>query len=241
MPNRQGLQAGDTVQAEKISLEVAKFYDRLVFPSRSSHFRYREFLPERPGERVGDFGCGQSIFHDALREYAPPPTFLDISRNVLGTIDRGNRICADLRHLPFRDATYDRILCIGVVHHLPERSTALREMARVLVPGARLFLGVYAPRTLNARLRRLHDALPYRPWQGLVSFLTVELIHLRHLLSGKSLTREDLHMRADDFLKVPFVQYADPRTYAAEAESLGLRLLEVHRISAMNILEFQRT
>jgi SAM-dependent methyltransferase len=228
------------VQREQITREVADFYDKLVFPSRSSHPQYRDLLPGKSGERVGDFGCGQSLFYDTLQGYSPSPIFVDISRNVLGTIDHGHRICADLRHLPFRTACYDRIFCIGVLHHLPEREDVFRELARVILPGGNLFLGVYAPGTLNGRLRRLHDASGSRLWRKFVSGLTSFLIQVRHLMRGRVLSLDDVQKRAADFLEVPFVHYADPLEYVAEAEPMGLRSNGVRRISAMNIIEFKR-
>lgn len=38
--------------------------------------------------------------------------------------------------LPFEQNTFDLIVCLGVLHHLPKVSTAIREMARAATPGA---------------------------------------------------------------------------------------------------------
>jgi SAM-dependent methyltransferase len=243
MTSRSPGAAGDRLDpagVERLTREVADFYDRLVFPSRSSHDAYRAFLPDRSGERIADFGCGQSLFHEALRAHSPPPTFLDISRAALRTIDYGCRVRADLRRLPFPAASYDRILCIGVIHHLPDPRAALAEIARVMRPGARLFLGVYAPGTANARLRRLHDASPRGAWRIGVALATSGLLALGHLAQGRVLGAADLRRRTDDFLKVPFVRYAAPEEWIAEAEQAGLTRRAVHRISAMNVLELER-
>ena len=239
-PRSPGPAAGDAARAERLTREVADFYDRLVFPSRSSHEAYRRFLPQGSGERIADFGCGQSLFHDALRSHSPPPTFLDISRSALLTIAYGERVRADLRRLPFADASYDRILCIGVIHHLPDARAALAEIARVMRPGALLFLGVYAPGTANARLRRLHDASSQPVWRAGVALATSGLLAVRHLARGKLLGAADLRRRTDDFLKVPFVRYAAPDEWSADADAAGLRRRAVHRISAMNVLELER-
>ena len=140
---------------------------------------------------------------------------------------------ADLRRLPFADASYDRILCIGVIHHLPDARAALAEIARVMRPGALLFLGVYAPGTVNARLRRLHDASSARAWRASVALATSGLLALRHLAHGRILGAADLRRRTDDFLKVPFVRYATAEEWAVEAVAVGLRRRAVHRISAI--------
>lgn len=47
---------------------------------------------------------------------------------------------ADLSSLPFADGTFDLALCLVVLEHLTEPLLALREIARVLKPGGRLFL-----------------------------------------------------------------------------------------------------
>lgn len=225
---------------DRISREVADFYDRLGFPSRTSHPRYRTLLPARSGGRVGDFGCGQSLFHDGLRGHSPPPVFLDLSLPALRTIEHGHRVCADLRRLPFRSGSYERILCIGVLHHIPQRREVIDELARVVAPGGSVVLGVYAPGTLNARLRRLHRAARPRAWRALVAGLTAFLIRARHAMNGRMLGPDDVRRRTADFLDVPFVHFARPSEYEAEARLSGLRLQAVSRISAMNILHFER-
>jgi len=216
--------------------ELASFYEDMAFPSRSSHAEYRRLLPDEPGERIGDFGCGQSLFHEALRHYSPSPVFLDRSRNALSTIDYGHRVRADLRRLPFPSASYDRVLCIGVLHHLSDRSEAFHELARVIRPGGALYLGVYAPGSLNARLRRVYDSVGFSPFRAIVFAVTAFLIQCRYAMRGKLLALEDVRMRTTDFLKVPFVHFAEPVAYEAEAKSVGLRLESVRRISSMNVL-----
>ena len=42
------------------------------------------------------------------------------------------------RPLPFADATFDGLVCIDAVNHLPHRDAVFREWARVLRPGGRL-------------------------------------------------------------------------------------------------------
>jgi SAM-dependent methyltransferase len=220
---------------------VAEFYDRLVFPSRSSDPAYRALLPATPGERIGDFGCGQSLFHDALRAYAPPPIFLDLSMNALRTIEHGHRVRADLAGLPFKSGVFDRILCIGVLHHLPDRAPALRHLARVLRPRGRLILGVYSPRSVQSILRRLHEASSARAWRRFVAWGTRRLLEARYRRAGTPLAPEDSRRRARDFLEVPYVRYAPAADYVREAERFGLRAAGLGRISGMNIIHLERT
>jgi SAM-dependent methyltransferase len=230
--------ARDPVPASRA---VAEFYDRLVFPSRGAHPAYAELLPDQAGERIGEFGCGQSLFYDALREYSPSPVFLDTSMNALRTIDYGFRLRADLARLPFRAAVFDRILCIGVLHHLPERAPSFCEIARVLRPGGRLVLGVYAPGSLQSVLRRLYEASHARAWRRLLFHGTSLLIATRYRMSGRPLPAGDVERRARDILEVPFVRYAPAREYVEEVVASGIPAGQASRIAGMNILQFERS
>ncbi len=49
---------------------------------------------------------------------------------------------ADVRALPFRDASFDAIYSMGTIEHFDETEQAVREMARVLKPGGRAIIGV---------------------------------------------------------------------------------------------------
>lgn len=220
--------------------DVATFYEKLVFPSRTSHAAYAALVPQEPGERIGDFGCGQSLFYDALRAYEPAPVFLDLSMAALRSIDYGARVRGDLFHLPFVDGRFDRIFCIGVLHHLPEPGGALVELARVLRAGGGLVIGVYAPGTVQARLRRMHDLSARPVWRALWSAVTAQMIRVRYARKGQKLQTADVRARTRDFLEVPFVRYVEPDFFAAPAHAAGLRLREVRRISGMNLLVFTR-
>ena len=49
---------------------------------------------------------------------------------------------ADIRGLPFRDASFDAIYSMGTIEHFNETERAVEEMARVLKPGGRAIIGV---------------------------------------------------------------------------------------------------
>jgi SAM-dependent methyltransferase len=49
---------------------------------------------------------------------------------------------ADVRALPFGDASFDVIYSMGTIEHFDETEQAVREMARVLQPGGRAIVGV---------------------------------------------------------------------------------------------------
>jgi SAM-dependent methyltransferase len=49
---------------------------------------------------------------------------------------------ADVRALPFRDASFDAIYSMGTIEHFDETELAVKEMARVLKPGGCAIIGV---------------------------------------------------------------------------------------------------
>ncbi len=54
--------------------------------------------------------------------------------------------CDNLR-LPYRDGCFDAVISIGVIHHLTtpkRRATAVTELARILRPGGKLMMYVWA-------------------------------------------------------------------------------------------------
>lgn len=46
--------------------------------------------------------------------------------------------CDAGRSLPFPDGAFDAVICVDAINHLPDRSRALGEWARILKPGGRL-------------------------------------------------------------------------------------------------------
>lgn len=56
---------------------------------------------------------------------------------------------ASCSRLPLQDASFDVVLCVAVLHHLPDRSSragCLAEIGRVLAPGGRALVSVWSER-----------------------------------------------------------------------------------------------
>ncbi len=90
-----------------------------------------ELLP--PGDDTWlDVGCGPGIASRALAASGRRVTSLDASRAALAA-GPPHPVCASASALPFRDQSFDGVLCLEVLEHLPEPllRAAAEELARV--------------------------------------------------------------------------------------------------------------
>ena len=98
-----------------------------------------------------DAGCGEGIdlanagLSDGCRvvgvELSDGGVTASASR--IAVIDRAHLVQGSVLALPFPNATFDGAYSYGVVHHTVDPELAVRDIARVLKPGARLLIYVY--------------------------------------------------------------------------------------------------
>lgn len=116
---------------------------------------HREFLLDLEtlpgGSLVLELGCG--LGHDGLELLRAGYRLVetDVAPGQLGHARRmhqaegfgeaAGHLLADAAHLPFADCSFDGVLMVAMLHHLPDPPGALREARRVLRPGGVLVLG----------------------------------------------------------------------------------------------------
>jgi len=98
-----------------------------------------------------------------------PLVAVDISQDALAygkrTYDKSIRfVAADAGRLPMRDESFDTIVCIEAIEHVPSANGVLREIARVLRPGGLLIIST--PNKWMTSPLRAHPKNPYhvREW-----------------------------------------------------------------------------
>jgi SAM-dependent methyltransferase len=108
-----------------------------------------------PGKRVLDAGCGTAYGSEILaRSGASEVVGVDLDQAVVeaarastGTVSLE---VADVRHLPYPDASFDAAVCFEVIEHVDDPETILDELRRVLRPDGLLIVSspnrdVYPP------------------------------------------------------------------------------------------------
>jgi len=105
-----------------------------------------ELLQPHDGERILEVGCGYGRISRSL---------VDAAKIKLQGVDRSESMLlgwrqtlagkatgcrADAGQLPFKERSFDGVVCTGVLMHLPDQRLTLGELCRVLRPGGRLLV-----------------------------------------------------------------------------------------------------
>ncbi|HTO90022.1 MAG TPA: class I SAM-dependent methyltransferase [Candidatus Sulfotelmatobacter sp.] len=107
--------------------------------------RLARFLDLADGSAVLDLGCGTGCLLDWLARRLPGRwTGVDLSRSALRRAGERNPallLCSgDAERLPLRGSSFDAVVCNGAAHHFLDLDAAMREVYRLLKPGARVIL-----------------------------------------------------------------------------------------------------
>ena len=101
------------------------------------------------GSRVLEAGCGNGKNLVYLRGMGHYVEGIDFSKRlVVYSRARGINVClGDIRSMPYMDNEFDYVISVAVIHHISTyegRVMAIREMYRVLRPGGRMLVTVWA-------------------------------------------------------------------------------------------------
>jgi SAM-dependent methyltransferase len=137
--------------------------------------QYAEFESSR-GKRVLEIGVGVGSDFIRFVRAGALATGVDLTEHSIELVRRRlelEGLTADLRQadaerLPFPDGSFDVVYSWGVLHHTPDSDRAIAEAQRVVAPGGRLCVMLYARHSwLAFGLWARHALLKGRPWRTL--------------------------------------------------------------------------
>ena len=101
-----------------------------------------------PGIRLLDLGCGTGLLPALAHGRGADVAGLDVAPALLAVADRlvpeAELHVADLQRLPFADASFDAVTAVNAFQFAADPVAAIGEAARVLKPGGRLGVGLFA-------------------------------------------------------------------------------------------------
>lgn len=106
--------------------------------------------PGRSDLTILDIGCGTGAMSRKLERWGTVVSadFSTLALEFCARRDLRRRCVADAMRLPFASASFDAIVALDLLEHLPDDATALAEFIRVLKPGGRLLASVPAYQSL---------------------------------------------------------------------------------------------
>ncbi|MCK7626849.1 methyltransferase domain-containing protein [Streptomyces sp. RS10V-4] len=176
-----------------------------------------------PGSRVLEAGCGVGAQTVHLVASSPGARIVAVDRAADSLAQARGRLnaqvphagdavrwqCADLRRLPFSDASFDHVFVCFVLEHLAEPARVLAELRRVLRPGG----------TLTA-IEGDHGSVVFHPDSPAARALVGHQIRLQAAAGGNALVGRELYalLRAAGYAEVD----VRPRTVYADGSRPGL-------------------
>ena len=146
--------------------DVHEAWEAVYRTAENERFYERAFdallaeVPAPPGTKWADIGCGPGFHAMRLARRGYPVHAVDVSEAILTAArenvararlaDRVSFAVEDMTSLSFESDSYSRLLCWGVLMHVPRVGLAIGELVRVLAPGGTLVVSEGNLRSLDA-------------------------------------------------------------------------------------------
>lgn len=117
--------------------------------SRDRLFTVTGWPARMDGERILEAGCGAGRFTEVLAATGADVWSFDLSAAVEANYANNSRLAnvhifqASITAIPFAPRMFDRVLCLGVLQHMPDPAAAFRSLAAQLRPGGSIAIDVY--------------------------------------------------------------------------------------------------
>jgi len=136
---------------------------------------------------VLDVGCGPGAMTQEILDIGcefwgvdGAPRMITEGRRRFRDFTRAHFTVAEASALPFSDATFDGVVCIGVIDRVPRPEAAVAELGRVLKPGATLVMAF--PNLLS----------PYALWRSHIFYVGIGWAKRLRARFGHQLREVDL-------------------------------------------------
>lgn len=140
-----------------------------------------------PGIAVVDIGCGEGRVGRTLAEGGYRVSGLDSSETLVEAARAAGGydelVCGDATALPWPDGSFDLAIACMCLMDMPDPAGAVREAARVLAPGGRIFMAIGHP--LGGDPAFLQDYFTPQRWDNVATIgeLSMEFVGLHRPLS----------------------------------------------------------
>jgi ubiquinone/menaquinone biosynthesis C-methylase UbiE len=187
-----------------------------------------------PDARILEVGGGSGAFWKENADRIPPGWKITVSDLSPGMVDEAWRNLVvtgrayqfkeiDVQSIPFEDETFDAVIAIHMLFHVPDRQRALAEIQRVLKPGGRLIattIGKDHLKELHTWFQEVNDA-----FGSFGALFTLEngAEQLKPFFSRVTVSRRDDHLEVTEV--EPILAYIRSTIHAVEATEEKLAAL----------------
>ncbi len=119
-------------------------------PASAERFRQEtRWADDLSGERLLEAGSGSGRFTEHAAKTGATVISFDYSDAVEanyrnnGHLENVLILQASIYEMPFRPASFEKVLCIGVIQHTPDPEQAFKALAAMLAPGGNIVIDVY--------------------------------------------------------------------------------------------------
>jgi 2-polyprenyl-3-methyl-5-hydroxy-6-metoxy-1,4-benzoquinol methylase len=120
------------------------------------------------GKKFLDIGCGLGFFSSRAGKLGAKVYGIDIGGNLVkiskSRYPKGKFSVASAERLPFKDDSFDMILCTEVIEHVNNQKKVINEIFRVLKQGGHLI--ITTPNRIFEPLYSLMCSIGIRPYHG---------------------------------------------------------------------------
>lgn len=136
--------AADIQDMEMGERYIAGYQKKLDSKMRRSRRRVARLARRMPGKRLLDVGSNIGCLVEAGRERGLDAVGLEINPALVDhaskTYPGARFVAGTIEDCAFTDASFDGVYCSEVIEHVPDNNSFVAGIARVMAPGAVLFL-----------------------------------------------------------------------------------------------------